>query len=253
MICKTNKIKNCEELIKVINEIKVENQLSNFATFFRGTHKKMVPSLGEVEGDIKELENIEKTALSIFHKKSGFIEVDFFCLKAKIIAREHNLRSSLMDWSNEIYIPLDFATKSYKIKNYINYLYILSLPLEEIKNLNNPFEFINFENPTIINYNAPHPNLLDASKRKFIQGGYFLYQPYKLVKEELSNHLPINWVLNKITIEKTLAKKIRKEILSKQFNLRYSLMPNYNQIPKKHNKLDALAKRLNNRLKINVL
>lgn len=245
---KTDNIKDDKELIKVINEIKVKNQLSNFATLFRGTHKKLVSSLGEGEGSINDLENFEKKALAIFHKKTGFIDVDSLCIKTKIIAREHNLKSSLMDWSNEIYTPLDFATKAYKVKDYINYLYVLSLPLDEIKNLNNPLEYINFENPTIINYRTPQPNSLDASKRQFIQGGYFLYQPYKLIKEELVKHLPINWVLHKITIDKILAKKIRKELLNKRFNLSYSLMPNYNQLPKKYNRLDALAKRLNKKL-----
>lgn len=238
-------IKDDKELIKIINEIKAKNQLSNFATFFRGTHKKLVPSLDEVEGTINDLENYEKKTLAIFHKKAGLIYGDSFCVITKIIAREHNLRSSLMDWSNEIYTPLDFATKAYKIKDYINYLYILSLPLNEIKILNNPFEYLNFENPKIINYCILRPNSFDASKRQFIQGGYFLYQPYKLIKEELDKHLPINWVLHKITVDKNLAKTIRKELLNKHFNLSYSLMPNYNQLPKKYNKLDALAKRLN--------
>lgn len=241
-------IKDTKELISVINQIKAKNQQSNFATFFRGTHKKLVPSLGEIEGGINELEKIEKKALEIFHKKAGLKNWDSLSIKTKIIAREHNLKSSLMDWSNEIYTPLDFGTKAYKLKDYVNYLYILSLPLNEIKNLNNSQEHLNIEKPTMINYHTPQLNSLDASKRKFIQGGYFLYQPYKLIRKELIMNLDINWILHKITLDKNLAKPIRKEILNKQFDLRYSLMPNYNQLPKKYNRLDALAKRLNKKI-----
>lgn len=249
MILKPNQINDIQTLTDTICEIKAKSQISGYANFFRGTHKPLIPSLGEVSCPLDCIKKLEENLLNLFLKRGGLSEK--INLLNRVIAREHNLKSSLMDWSNEIYVPLDFATKAY-LKPYFKTttLYILTLPISEIQTITELNRSMDPGFLLMFNFAVPGFNITTWQKRKFTQGGYFLYQPYNFIQEDLSYHLPETWQLDKIILGKELCKKIRKSLLNNSFDLRKSSMPVSSSSFKNSDRLDGICKRLNKKTQI---
>lgn len=219
-----------ENVMKVINvysynEIRdITNKyliLYNNQIIFRGTANLLLPSITErytFENDV-DLIAKEKLLLNDFNNYS-FYNYEFDEKVAndweiRIAAREHGLASSLMDWSNSLDISLEFAVHNFETKN-IKYTSLWILNKTDISQINlapkmyNKDSFKELTNPTIIQFSRY--NHLAFMRRKFIQGGYFLFQPSFEVTLPLEKNLKYSENLTQIVISKNTIPDILKNL-----------------------------------------
>lgn len=182
---KTICINNYEELLDLRSTL---NQKYENEVLFRGTSNPLLPSLVEkcsyrTYQDLayKEFELLSefKTSSTLMYKHKNSIPMKW---EEIISAREHGLASSLMDWSNNLEIATEFAIHDFEKKD-IDFTTIWFLVKKEIDQINleesTLFCFNDICKPTIINYALPADYFEKSySKRKFIQGGFFLKQSY---------------------------------------------------------------------------
>lgn len=185
----TIEVKSYLEIKKYCNEIQNKEY-----TFFRGTKvpyllPSIVPKGSKL--DIIHLLKIEMKLLKAFR---NIYPHDFECDEItkdwlyRIRAREHELASRLMDWSNTFYKALDFATKH--LTSFYEYGYLWILPMSENEIIQyNDFRKYPIEGITSsyilggVKYGKDDEL---ATHRQFVQGGNFLVQPPRLMTTELN-------------------------------------------------------------------
>lgn len=243
VICATSYLE-IKEIIDHYN-IKNENQ-----TLFRGTSSLLVPSIIEkcsfnTYADIVAKEYL---LLNDFINYSN-VSYDLDNIVAKdweirISAREHGLASSLMDWTNSLDIALEFAINDFERKklNYTSLWVLKKSTIHQVtisSRMDKKESFKELVGSSIIQF--PKYNETDYARRKFIQGGYFLFQsPLNLVNpvnlnNELSEHLM------HIIIPKSIVPNIWKHIVEK-VNLSIDVCANFNDSSRA---LDEVCKDLN--------
>lgn len=236
----------------ICNEIAVNN-LDKYI-FYRGTKENyLVPSIVPFQNklDNNHLAKIEEKLLKEFKiiypgtiSNADNVTINWLY---RIKAREHELASRLIDWSNTFYIALDFASSNIKEENYdFVYLWILQIEQQEllfyedlknhaIEKIASSFIVING-----IRYNFKNDL---AVHRQSVQGGNFLVQPSHLITTPL-NEQPI--FSNKLTCLKITVSsiaKIRMDIINlADEDVDQSIMI------EKENCIDSICKTLNNKL-----
>ncbi|RZK09594.1 MAG: FRG domain-containing protein [Flavobacterium sp.] len=225
------------------------------AVLFRGTSNPLVPSLVEKcsFGSYSDLAYKEhmllqefKTYSSLTYQYQNGVPLDW---EIRIAAREHGLASSLLDWSNNIDIAIEFATYNFISKN-IDFTSVWILVKSDMDQLEidgttkQKYDDINL--PTIINYNLSTNYAKYAySRRKVVQGGFFLKQPYFTIETPLNKNLLFQDRLTKIFIPKSAINSIRNS-LSETIDLNLTALPsasnnNSSEI------LDDICQRLNSK------
>jgi len=235
-----------KEIIDYYNFID-DNQI-----LFRGSSSLLVPSIIEkcsfnTYADIVAKEYL---LLSDFINYSN-ISYDFDNIVAKdweirISAREHGLASSLMDWTNSMDIALEFAINDFERKK-INYTSLWVLKKSAIHQvsissiMDKKESFKELAGSSIIQF--PQYKIKDYLRRKFIQGGYFLFQsPLNLANPVNLNH-ELSEHLIHIIIPKTVVPNIWKHIAYK-VNLSMNVCASFNDSSRA---LDEICKDLNNK------
>ena len=202
----------------------------NDEILYRGTSNALVPSIVQkcTYSTYEDLVVKEHLLLEEFKKYSHleykFDDGDNLDWEIRIAAREHGLASSLMDWSNSLDIAIEFAIYDFEAKN-IDYTTIWILNKSEIDQIRIPEETINFNQittPTIIQF-TPYTETT-YYKRKFIQGGFFLKQPFQDITNPLNLNSFCSEHLTQIIIPKDAVGGIWKKIASK-VNIDLSAMP----------------------------
>lgn len=225
-----------ETFIELMGVVEKANFVHENNVLFRGTSNYLVPSIIQKRRLLgSEVKPIEDKLLSEFYFDSSF----YFQFKNEVLkdweiriaAREHGLNSSLLDWSNSIDTALEFAIDNFELKKIeFTYLWIFiksDIYQIEIKStLDNHGAFNNLKNNTIINYNSYGGKCFQ--RRKLIQGGFFLFQPFNEI------HIPLNqniFFANKlicIKIQKSLVEQIRSNLTSK-YKLDKQVCPIFSQ------------------------
>jgi hypothetical protein len=196
---------------------KYENQV-----LFRGTSNPLIPSLVEhcsykTYQDLvyKEFELLSEfdaySTITLKHKND--IPKDW---EKRIAAREHGLASSLMDWSNNLEIATEFAIHDFEAKK-IDFTSIWFLIKKDLKQVNleesTDIHFNDIDEPTIINYSLGAKYFKQGySRRKFIQGGFFLKQSYFSNLKPLDINSFFDDKLIQIIITKSIVPKIWKSL-----------------------------------------
>lgn len=172
---------------QIINLRSYYNQRYENAILYRGTPNQLLPSLVEKcsfktyqDLTCKELalhvEFAKSSNLNYLYKNS--IAQDW---EARIAGREHGLANSLMDWSNSLEIAVEFAIHDFENKmiDFTSIWFLVRLNIEQIHvNETTSIHFNEIDKPTIVNYNLGADYSEETySKRKSVQGGYFLKQP----------------------------------------------------------------------------
>jgi hypothetical protein len=211
-------VNNWEELKDIRSEY---NQKYDNEVFFRGTSKPLISSLVEkcsykTYEDLacKEFEMLSEfraySNLSYRFKNKNEIATDW---EIRIAAREHNLASSLMDWSNDLELAVEFAIRNFIAKN-IHFTSVWFLVKKNIPQIelgeSMSTHFKDVSDPSIISYPSGsefHTQIF--TRRKFIQGGYFLKLSY------LDQIKPIQ--TNPFFEDKLLQVIITTDVVSKMF------------------------------------
>ena len=237
------------------DEIKrIANSLSEDAKneiFYRGTSNSLVPSIVQScqFNTYADLVAKEYLLLNEFKKYSNIkytsTEIIAQDWEIRAAAREHGLASSLMDWSNCLDLAIEFAIHNFEAKKIIyTNLWILNkskLPKIEIGNGNVDKKFDEIFEPTIV-------NIINYSRetyfrRKFIQGGYFLKQPYEDICTSLETNPVFSEKLVHIIIPKDCIPELWKK-RAKEINLDLSSMAVFDNSA---GTLDNICKELNNK------
>ncbi|PWA06178.1 FRG domain-containing protein [Flavobacterium psychrotolerans] len=233
-----------DEITKITFDLKCN---FNDEILYRGTTNDLIPSIVQkcsystyedlVVKEYLLLEGFKKYS----HLKYKFKEGDNLEWEIRIAAREHGLASSLMDWSNSLDIAIEFAIYDFEAKN-IDYTTIWILNKSKIKQISIPEKTINFNQittPSIIQF-TPY---IESTyyKRKFIQGGFFLKQPFQDITNPLNLNSFYSDHLTQIIILKDAVGGIWKKIAS-NVDLDMPAMPVTNASDKT---LDKICKALN--------
>lgn len=220
---------------------------------FRGTSNRLIPSLTykcsyntPADLALKEqmlLKEFETFISSNYQFKNDFIK-DW---EIRIAAREHGLASSLMDWSNDINIAVEFAIHNFEEKNIesTNVWILVKSGIMQIE-LDEFIQevFQDNEQPSILNYHLNVINIDKAySRRKSIQGGFFLKQPYTDIVTELYQNPALKNNLIKIIIPKKAVSEIRSS-LSEIIDLSKTAMPSAN-LDETEEIMDKVSEQLN--------
>lgn len=194
------------------------------AVFYRGTSNLLVPSIVEKcsfnsFGDLVTKENL---LLEEF-KKYSQIKYEFkdriaHDWEVRIAAREHGLASSIMDWSNSLDIALEFAIHGFENKKIdFTSLWILNNsklnPIIVSAKMEKKESFQEAISPSIVNF-AKYTKS-GYWKRKFIQGGYFLFQSLQQIIIPLDENPIFSERLVHFIIPKNVVPNIWKHIDSK--------------------------------------
>lgn len=206
-----------DEITKITFDLKHN---FNDEILYRGTSNALVPSIVQKcsyrtyeDLVVKEhllLEEFKKYS----HLKYKFKEGDNLDWEIRIAAREHGLASSLMDWSNSLDIAIEFAIYDFEAKN-IDYTTIWILNKSKIKQISIPEETTNFNeitSPSIIQFSPFTESTY--YKRKFIQGGFFLKQPFQDITKPLNLNSFYSDHLTQIIIPKDAVGGIWRKIAS---------------------------------------
>lgn len=240
-------VSSYDEIKQVVSEkcsYYAENEI-----LYRGTSKSLVASIVEKcsYNSYSDLVAKEHLLLCDFNKYSH-IKYEFNEYVAKdweirIAAREHGLASSLMDWSNSLDRGLEFAIHNFDAKkiNYTN-LWILNKSEFDQISINKQVEkkFGEIFLPTVVQF--PKYNESTYLRRKFIQGGYFLKQPYQYITTSLENNPIFSDHLVHVIIPKNAVGGIWKQIASK-VNLDLDACPNFGNSDQT---LDNICDEINN-------
>ena len=203
-------INSYSEIQEIVNHFRGNNLSDEF--LFRGTSSKLLPSLSdrcsyESYSDLaykeNKLLNEFKEYSNLKYQFQNSIAKDW---EIRIAAREHGLYSSLMDWSNELNIALEFAIYNFEIKiiDYTN-LWILNRSAFKCIEINEEtsLSFSEIDDPFILNFNLDkYYSEAAYSRRKFIQGGFFFTQPYTEIITPLNQNLNLKEALAHIIIPK---------------------------------------------------
>lgn len=164
-------------------------------------------------------------------------------MEIMISAQEHGLASSIMDWTMSLDIAIEFSIHNFESKR-INYtsvwilrksaFYQICLGSDIVEN-----KFEEVLRPAIIQF--PKYNNETHLRRKFIQGGYFLIQPYQDITTSLENNLAFSEYLVLVIIPKDAVGNIWRQLASK-VNLDLDACPNFNNSDKT---LDKICSELN--------
>jgi hypothetical protein len=228
---KTICINTYDEILKLRSTY---NQKFDNAVLFRGTSNPLLPSLVE-KCSYKTYEDLaykEFELLSDFNSYSNLtykyqneIPKDW---EIRIAAREHGLASSLMDWSNNLEIAIEFAIHDFQKKNidFTSVWFLIKSNIDQIDiNELTHLGFNDIDKPMIVNYNLSVDYSQKAySRRKFIQGGFFLKQSYFDICKPLNQNSFFYDRFIQIIITKNTVPKICNS-LSKIINLDQTAIP----------------------------
>ncbi|MBX2913666.1 MAG: FRG domain-containing protein [Cyclobacteriaceae bacterium] len=210
------------------------------SVFYRGTSSLLVPSIVEKSSfnSYADLVAKEYSLVGDFEKyshiKSEFKNKIAADWGVRIAAREHGLASSLMDWSNSLDIALEFAIHRFEKKaiDYTNLWILNTSGINRIRisdKMEKQDSFHEIESPSIID--LPKYTNSGYWRRKFIQGGYFLFQsPQEIVMSLDENPLFLERLVHFI-IPKTVVPDIWKNIASK-VNLDLEACPSFDNSDK---------------------
>lgn len=220
-------------------EIKeISNQCSSHsdnAVLYRGTSNLLVPSIVEkcTFKSYADLVAKEHFLLNDFidysHIKYEFKEHVAKDWEIRISSREHGLGSSLMDWSNSLDTSLEFAIYHFESKK-IDFTSLWILNKSEINQITVSAEmgkknsFQELSSPSIIQF-AKY-NESTYLRRKFIQGGYFLFQSPQEIIIPLEKNPIFSERLVQIIIPKNAVPGICNQIASK-VNLDLDVCPSF--------------------------
>lgn len=211
-------VSNYDEIKKIANEY---NYAVDNSVMFRGTSAALVPSIVQKysHNSYADLVAKEHLLLDEFNKyshiKYKFKEGSALDWEIRIAAREHGLASSLMDWSNSLDAAIEFAIHNFEAKkiNYTNIWILIKPGIEPISIPEKTIRFNEIFTPTIIQF-TPYTET-SYYKRKFVQGGYFLKQPYQDIIVPLDKNPFFSEHLVQIIIPKNAVGGIWKQIASK--------------------------------------
>ena len=153
-----------------------------------------------------------------FHHKSIFKEDSAIDWEMRIAAREFGLLSSLMDWTCNLDIAIEFAIDRFIEKN-ISYTSLWVLKTSNLKQIT-----INTET-SVDRFNViSEPAIVNLSQysetthwhRKFVQGGYFLKQPYQNICISLDKNQEFESRLVQIIIPQNAVGNIWKIIAAQR-------------------------------------
>jgi len=225
------------------------NQKFENGVLYRGTSNPLIPSLVEKcsyetyqDLAFKEFELLTEfnaySALTYKHKNA--IPKDW---EIRIAAREYGLVSSLMDWSNNLAISLEFAIHNFGAKKK-DFTSIWLLIKRDIKQVNleesTSIHFNDIDEPTIINYAlGSQYSTQSYSRRKFTQGGFFLKDSYSAIIEPLNINNYFTDKLIQLIISKSILPEIWKDLSSK-INLDEDPLP-------QRSSLDTICHQLNSK------
>ena len=226
-----------EEIKEIVNQCSFQ---AENAVFYRGTSSLLVPSIVEKcsFNSYADVVAKEHFLLDDF-KKYSHLKYEFIGQVAKdweirIAAREHGLASSLMDWSNSLDTALEFAIYHFESKK-IDFTSLWILNKSEINQITvsaemekkNSFQELSYS--SIIQF-AKY-NESTYLRRKFIQGGYFLFQSPQEVIIPLEKNPIFSERLVHIIIPKNVVPGIWKQIASK-VNLDLDVCPSFGKSDK---------------------
>ncbi|MBW6537328.1 MAG: FRG domain-containing protein [Mariniphaga sp.] len=205
------------------------------AILYRGSSNLLVPSIVEKCSfhSYADLVVKEHLLLNDFNKyshiKHEFKEKVAQDWEIRIAAREHGLASSLMDWSNSLDIALEFAIFQFEKKNidFTNLWILNKSKLNQItvcSVLEKKNSFQEISSPSIIGF----AKYCESTywRRKFIQGGYFLFQSPQEIIIPLEKNPFFSERLMHIIIPKKVVPEVWKNIASK-VNLDLDACPNF--------------------------
>ena len=210
-----------EEIKEIANQCSFQ---SENAVFYRGTSNLLVPSIVEKcsFNSYADIVAKEYFLLDDFKKysciKYEFVEQVANDWEIRISAREHGLSSSLMDWSNSLDTALEFAIYHFESKK-IDFTSLWILNKSKINQITVSSEmkkedsFQELSSPSIIQF-AKY-NESTYWRRKFIQGGYFLFQSPQELIFPLEKNPIFSERLVHIIIPKNVIPGIWKHIASK--------------------------------------
>lgn len=238
-------ISDYEELKKIVDEF---NKDSSNGVLFRGEPDILVPSIVKKcsFNSYTDLIVKEKYLLKEFneycHKDYTFKKGNELDWEIRIAAREYGLASSLMDWTLNLNIALEFAIYNFLSKQILSTsLWILDkLKFEKLSVshdcvLNSDDIFT----PTIIQYSQYSEE--SYFRRKSIQGGYFLKQPSQDIDLPLNLNPYYSEALTQIIIPENAVGNIWKNI-ARIYDLDKNVCANFNNSDKE---LDKICEGLN--------
>jgi hypothetical protein len=210
------------EEIKTITD-KIRLNLDD-AVLFRGdSDPRLIPSIAKrfYQDPLSEIvlkENLLfEEFMRYFHHKSIFEEKSAIDWEMRIAAREFGLASSLMDWTCNLDIAIEFAIDRFVEKN-ISYTSLWVLKKSSLKqiiiNSGTKVGFNEISEPTIVNL-AQYSETTHWH-RKFIQGGYFLKQPHQNICISLDANPEFEPILVQIIIPQNAVGNIWKKIATKR-------------------------------------
>ena len=211
-------VSSYEEIKKITDKIRLE---LDDAVLFRGDgDPRLIPSIAKQLAHCTLSEIIVRENLifeefkSYYHHESKCTNGTGYDWDMRIAAREFGLLSSLMDWSFNLDIAVEFAIHKFIEKNisYTN-LWVLKKPgLKQItiNSATKPEGFNEIAEPTIVNLGQYSETT--HWRRKFIQGGYFLKQPYQNICISLDKNPKFESRLVQIIIPQNVVGNIWKNI-----------------------------------------
>jgi hypothetical protein len=208
--------KEIKELVKNFNYETGNNIL------FRGDPKSLVPSIVD-KCSFSSYDDLIVKEKSLIKEFNEYSHINYEFKKGnerdweiRIAAREYGLASSLMDWSNSLEIALEFALNDFLSKKITRTnLWILDRFKFDELSVSNKCK-TNFNEvfiPTIIQYSQYSEETYN--KRRFIQGGYFLKQPYQEITISLDSNPFYSECLTQIIIPNSAFSNICKNIALK--------------------------------------
>lgn len=252
--CKELEFDNLTEFYSWQRKLNAKAQIDGWSIFYRGAKGSLLPSIVDktkIKG-VENLKRIEEEMLEDFINKGNLnLEISNKTLENwyyRFIAREHELFSSLMDWSGDFKILLEFSTKFCRSPKFEkSNIYILLIPAVDIIHESEYAvkDFNDFQTIKMIKVRITF-NLSNIiwQRRIFLQTGAFLFQPYDIIENSLETNLPDNWELYKVTITKKQAISIRRKLRSKVDLRKNSIVSSKGS---KKEKLDRICKKINDR------
>ena len=234
-------------IVSDYNQVKKIVEKHNFEKdnniLFRGEPNALVPSIVNkcvlsTYADLVVKENLLLDEFNNYsHIKYKFTNGNEHDWETRIAAREYGLASSLMDWTNSLDIALEFAIHDFLKKNRSHTsLWILDKSKLEQVHISAACSINANEinKPTIIQYSQYSEETY--YRRKSIQGGYFLKQPYQQVIMPLNLNPYYTESLTQIIIPSSAVSNIWKNLTAK-YNLDLDLCANFNPSDKALSKI----------------
>lgn len=226
-----------EDIKEIAAQISFKTQT---ATLYRGTSNLLIPSIVEKctyksYADLVVKEHFLLNGFNdISHLKNDCKKQIAKDWEIRIAAREHGLASSLMDWSNSLDTALEFSIHHFERKkiDFTNLWILSKSKINQItvsEEMEKKDSYQEITSPSIIQF--PKYNESTYLRRKFIQGGYFLFQSPQEIITPLDKNSFFSEYLTHVIIPKTIVPGIWKEIASK-LNLDLDLTPSFSNSDK---------------------